>query len=139
MRPKMSTRRHPQPRERRKKTTLTSSAEGILLELRSLCLSLPETVERNSFGHPNFLAGKKAFVTFEQFSGRPSIAFRLDRRNIERLSRNPQFFATPYGRGQWLSLWVDAAFDWSLVEQLVTVSYRLVALKRMLAALNQRP
>src|SRR5215469_8038972 len=97
----------------RSKFRLKSSAEGILEELRALCLSLPEAHERNSFGHPNFVAGKKAFVTFEQFDGRPSIAFRLDRDNIERLSGNVLFFATPYGRGQWLSLRVDAVFDWS--------------------------
>jgi predicted DNA-binding protein (MmcQ/YjbR family) len=132
-------RKHQQhPREYRKGMNLTSSAEGILQELRTLCLSLPETTERNSFGHPNFVAGKRTFVTFEQYNGRPSIAFRLDRDNIERLSGNPLFFATPYGRGQWLSLWVDAAFDWSAVEKLVNASYRLVALKRMVGALDAR-
>ena len=135
----MRTRRHQQhPREHRKRMNLTSSAEGILQELRTLCLSLPETIERNSFGHPNFVAGKKTFVTFEQFDGRPSIAFRLDRDNIEQLSGNSLFFATPYGRGQWLSLWVDATFDWNVVEELVNASYRLVALKRMLVALGAR-
>jgi predicted DNA-binding protein (MmcQ/YjbR family) len=122
--------------ERRKSMPLTPSAEGILEELRALCLSLPETVERHSFGHPNFVAGKKTFVTFEQFDGRPSIAFRLDRENIERLSGNPLFFATPYGRGRWLSLRVDATFDWDIVRELVDASYRLVALKRMLVALD---
>jgi len=127
-----------QPREYRKGLNLTSSAEGILQELRTLCLSLPETTERNSFGHPNFVAGKKTFVTFEQFNGRPSIAFRLDRDNIERLSGNPLFFATPYGRGQWLSLRVDAVFDWSVVEELVKASYRRVALKRMVLTLDAR-
>lgn len=129
-------RRKQDPREHRKRTNLTSSAEGILQELRALCLSLPETVERNSFGHPNFVAGKKTFVTFEQFNGRPSIAFRLDRDHIERLSGNPLFFATPYGRGQWLSLRVDATFDWNVVKELANASYRLVALKRMLDALG---
>ena len=117
---------------------LTPSAERILGELRTLCLALPETAERGSFGHPNFLAGKKTFVTFEQFKGRPSIAFRLDRADIERLSGNPLFFATPYGRGQWLSLWIDSAFDWNIVKELVERSYRLVALKRMLVALEER-
>jgi len=117
---------------------LTPSAEGILEEVRALCLSLPETVERQSFGHPNFVAGKKTFVTFEQFDGRASIAFRLDRNNIERLSGNPLFFATPYGRGQWLSLRVDTMFDWEIVQELVNTSYRLVALKRMLVALDAR-
>jgi predicted DNA-binding protein (MmcQ/YjbR family) len=73
--------------EARPKLRLKSSTEGILEELRALCLSLPETHERNSFGHPNFVAGKKTFVTFEQFNGRPSIAFRLDRDSIARVVR----------------------------------------------------
>lgn len=124
--------------EARPKFRLKSSAEGILEEVRTLCLSLPETHERNSFGHPNFVAGKKTFVTFEQFDGRPSIAFRLDRHTIARLARNPLFFDTPYGRGEWLSLRVDSAFDWEVVRELVPISYRLVALKRMLAALDQK-
>jgi predicted DNA-binding protein (MmcQ/YjbR family) len=126
------------PHERRKRMNLTSSAKGILEELRTLCLSLPETMERNSFGHPNFVAGEKTFVTFEQFNRRPSIAFRLDHDKVERLSGDPLFFATPYGRGQWLSLWVDGAFDWNVVKELVNTSYRLVALKRMLVALDAR-
>jgi predicted DNA-binding protein (MmcQ/YjbR family) len=54
--------------------------------LRTLCLSFPGTSERASWGHPNFLAGKKAFVTFEYVHGRPSIAFRLDEDEIERLT-----------------------------------------------------
>ena len=125
-------------RMRRKKISLAAAALGVLEELRALCLSLPETTERNSFGHPSFLAGKKTFVTFEQFQGRPSIAFRMDRANIERFSGNPLFFETPYGRGQWVSLWVDATFDWKIVEELVNTSYRVVALKRMLVALDAR-
>jgi predicted DNA-binding protein (MmcQ/YjbR family) len=122
----------------RRRMNLTASAEGVLEELRTLCLTLPETAERVSFGHPNFVAGKRTFVTFEQFKGRPSIAFRLDRDDIERLSGNPLFFATPYGRGQWLSLWIDTTFDWNVVKELVERSYRLVALKRMLVALGER-
>ena len=115
---------------------LKSSTEGILEELRALCLSFPETQERNSFGHPNFVAGKKAFVTLEQFQGRPSIAFRLDTERTAHLSKDPQFFPTPYGRGQWVSMYIDGEFDWSTVKELVQASYRLVALKRMIAALD---
>lgn len=85
------------------------------------------------------MAGKKAFVALEQFDGRPSIAFRLGRDQIERFSRNRQFFTTPYGRGQWLSLWVDTTFDWSIVKELVITSYGMVALKRMLVALKHQP
>jgi len=84
------------------------------------------------------VAGQKTFVTFEQFHGRPSIAFRLGHSDIERVSGNSQFFVTPYGRGQWLSLWVDTSFDWNVVKELAITSYRLVALKRMLVALEVR-
>ncbi len=110
--------------------------EGMLGKLRALCLSLPETSERTSWNHPNFLAGKKTFVTFELIQGRPSIAFRLNHADVERLARDKQFFVTPYGRGQWISLWADLPFDWSLVGDLAAQSYRLVALKRMIAAME---
>jgi hypothetical protein len=68
--------------------------------------------------------------------GRPSIAFRLDKPDVERLLARRQFFETPYGRGQWVSVWADAAVDWTLVEELTHRSYRTVALKRMIAAMD---
>jgi predicted DNA-binding protein (MmcQ/YjbR family) len=106
-----------------------------LVRLRKLCLDLPETRERNSWGHPNFRAGKRTFVAFEWFKGRPSIAFRLNSTDIHPLLRRTQFFITPYGRGRWVSLWVDGRVSWRLVRELVQRSYRLVALKRMISAL----
>ena len=109
---------------------------GVLQRLRTECLALPETSERSSWGHPNFRAGKKTFVTFERVHGRPSIAFRLDHAEIERLTCRKQFFDTPYGRGLWISLWTDVPFNWHIVRRLVLRSYRLVALKRMIAALD---
>src|SRR4051812_1531521 len=39
-----------------------------------------------------------------------------------------QFFATPYGRGLWVSMWADKAIDWPLVVDLLRRSYRMVAL-----------
>jgi predicted DNA-binding protein (MmcQ/YjbR family) len=101
-----------------------------------MCLALPETTERSSWGHPNFRAGKKTFVTFERVQGRPSIAFRLDLVDVARLRRRKQFFVTPYGRGLWVSVWADTPLDWRVVSRLVRSSYRVVALKRMVAALE---
>ncbi len=106
--------------------------------MRSRCLALPETTEKSSWGHPNFFAGRKTFVTFEIIGGRPSIAFRLTRDEIARLLQRRQFFETPYGRGQWVSVWADGLIDWALVDDLLRRSYRTVALKRMLAALEPR-
>jgi predicted DNA-binding protein (MmcQ/YjbR family) len=106
--------------------------------LRTLGLTYPEASEAPSWGHPNFKAGKKVFVAFEQIKGRPSIAFRLEPDDVDRLLMRRQFFVTPYGRGQWVSLWADGALDWKAVADLVDRSYRVVALKRMTTALDMR-
>ena len=110
--------------------------EKTLARLRSLCLSLPESSETSSWGHPNFKAGKKTFVAFERVKGRASIAFRLDAADVDRRLKRKEFFVTPYGRGLWVSLWADGRVDWRAVEDLVERSYRVVALKRMLTALQ---
>ena len=108
----------------------------VLEKLRAMCLTFPETSESSSWGHPNFRADKRTFATFERVDERPSIAFRLDRDDVERLLRRRQFFSTPYGRGQWVSVWADKAVDWRLVGDLLQRSYRAVALQRMIAALD---
>ena len=114
------------------------SKDGVLRRLRALCLSLPETSEVSSWGHPNFRAGRKTFVTFEAVRGRASVAFRLSHTDIDLLLRREQFFATPYGQGQWVSVWADGAMDWGLVRKLVENAYRQVALKRMIAVLDAK-
>jgi len=110
----------------------------IVTRLREMCLALPETRETFSWGHPNFRAGKRTFATFEVVKGRPSIAFRLAAADVNRHLRRDSFFATPYGRGQWVSVWADSRLDWDLVADLLQRSYRTVALKRMISALDQR-
>jgi predicted DNA-binding protein (MmcQ/YjbR family) len=97
---------------------------------------LPETTEKASWGHPNFRAGKRTFAAFEIIGGRPSIAFRLPPAEVARLLRRRQFFATPYGRDLWVSLGVERAVDWRLVDDLLRRSYRTVAIKRMIDALD---
>jgi len=115
------------------------SEDKTLQRFRRLCLRLPETSEAGSFGHPNFRAGKRTFAAFEWIKGRPSLAFRLGADEVDQaLLQGDRFFATPYGRGLWASLWADRAIDWKLVEQLIEQSYRQVALKRMLAGLETR-
>jgi len=68
---------------------------------------------------------------------RPSIAFRLDTIDTDLLFRKKNFFATPYGQGRWISAWVDGRVDWRLVARLVERSYRTVASKRMIIALDR--
>ncbi len=113
------------------------TTDRVLQRLRELCLSLPETSEVGSWGHPNFRAGKRTFATFEWIKGRPSIAFRLDPPDVGLLLRRKQFFVTPYGRGLWVSLWADAPLNWRFVGHLLRRSYRVVALKRTIRVLGK--
>ncbi|MEQ1761497.1 MAG: MmcQ/YjbR family DNA-binding protein, partial [Vicinamibacterales bacterium] len=108
----------------------------IMLAARERCLSLPECRETGSWGHPNFRAGKRTYVTFEWIQGRPSIAFRVGAADVERLLGRKGSFLTPYGRGQWVSLWADGRVSWKLVASLIEQSYRTVALKGMIAILD---
>ena len=110
--------------------------DRVLQRVRKMCLALPESSEVGSWGHPNFRAGKRTFVTFEWIKGRPSIAFRLNSTDVDLLLRRRGFFVTPYGQGRWVSVWADSELNWGLVRRLLEQSYRLVALKRMTVALN---
>lgn len=108
----------------------------VFARARRLCLAFPETTETSSWGHPNFRAGRKTFCTFEILNDRPSIAFRLAPADTAAALRRKDFFVTPYGRGLWASAWVDGTVDWKLIESLLERSYRLVASKRLLTALD---
>jgi predicted DNA-binding protein (MmcQ/YjbR family) len=110
----------------------------VFARLRRLCLALPETMETSSWGHPNFRAGKKIFCAFEALGGRPSIAFRLTATEVKRLARQRHFFATPYGRGVWVSRWIDVPADPELMAALIDRSYRQVAPKRLVLLLDAK-
>jgi predicted DNA-binding protein (MmcQ/YjbR family) len=107
-----------------------------LARLRAACLAFPETREKVAWGHPTFRAGAKTFAAFEIVKSRPSIAIRVDRDNFDLFRERRGFFETPYGRGLWISVWADGKVDWRLVGALLDSGYRLVAAKRMIAALD---
>ena len=106
-------------------------------KLREICLRLPEVRETVKWGHPTFEAGKKMFAVLDHYHGRPCIAFRADPEEVDALLADAGFFEAPYAaRHGWLCLYVDRHLNWKEVEKLVLASYRLIALKRMLAALS---
>lgn len=115
-----------------------SSEEQSLDRLRRFCLSLPETTEKDSWGHPSFRAGRRTFAAFEWIKGRPSIAIFLDSDEAGAfLLHNRNFFSTPYGKGKWISIWADADLDWTMIEEFIERAYRKVALKRMISSLDE--
>lgn len=108
----------------------------VFARTRKLCLTLPGTVEETAWGHPTFRAGRKTFCAFEIIKGRPSIAFRLAPPHVDRVLTRRDAFATPYGRHQWASLWVDGDVDGKVIQSLVELGYRCVATTRLLAVLD---
>lgn len=107
--------------------------DAIARRVRQTCMALPGTTETNSWGHPNFKANGRIFVTLEWMQRRPSIALRLTSTDITSLSRKPGYFLTPYGRGQWISVWADRRLDWRTVSGLIRKSHDLTSQKRLAA------
>lgn len=117
-----------------------SDDDPYLTELRGVCLALPEATEVEAWGRPTFRAGK-IFATFSGVECRPfGVIFKPEPGDLEALIADERFYAPPYyGPGGWLALDLDAGpVDWDEVDELVEGSYRQVALKRMLAALDAR-
>ena len=103
-----------------------------------MCLALPQARETSSWGHPNFRAGPRIFCAFELFADRPSIALRLTATDARRYARKRQFFITPYGRGVWVSRWLDVDVDPELLAALIERSYRQVAPAKLIRLLDAR-
>lgn len=109
----------------------------VFVRVRRMCLALPGSSEKLAWGHPTFKAGQKMFCAFEIIRGRPSIAFRLAEKHVAAALKDVRCFAPPYGRGLWVSVWVDGTVDQKQIETFVDRSYRMVATKRLLAELPQ--
>jgi predicted DNA-binding protein (MmcQ/YjbR family) len=123
---------------RRKDGRAAVSEAAVLKRLRKVCLSLPETSETVKWGHPTFVAGHKIFAVLDEYGGRPCIAFRTDPPRQAELLRDPRFYAAPYAAAQgWVCMHADRRINWRYVSELLRGSYRMAALKRMLAALDE--
>ena len=112
--------------------------KSVLLSLlRKFCLGLPEVRETVKWGNPTFEAGKKMFAVLDQYDGKLCLAFRADLKKRKGLLADVRFFEAPYAaRHGWICLRADSPIDRHEVFGLVQDSYRIVALKRMLAALD---
>ena len=106
---------------------------AMLALLRKFCLPLPEVRETVKWGHPTFEAGKKMFAVLDHYDGKPCIAFRVSDDLRDAVLADERFSEAPYAGG-WVCL--NGKIDRGQVKELLVASYRLVALKRMIAALD---
>lgn len=119
----------------------------LLGRLRKIALALPEASERLSHGAPAWFAGdKRQFASFanhhhhdEHIAIWLAAPLGVQEALIE---DNPErFFRPPYvGVRGWVGVYLDLPEDpdWAEVAELIEDAYRLVAPKKLVAALNAR-
>lgn len=118
--------------------------DPLLIEVRAICLALPEAAEKISHGHPNFFT-KKVFAVYggmvkgdhsaETYSR--SMLFLPDPDERGALLADGRFFVPAYyGPGGWLGIDLRTAPDWAEVAELADMSYRNTAPVRLIRQLD---
>jgi hypothetical protein len=116
----------------------------VLKKIRSLCLALPETSEKQAWGGPTFRVRDKMFAMYmdnHHGDGRICVWCNSDADARDALiSADPaRFFVPPYmGPRGWLGVCLDKRLGWKRVTDLVEHAYRRTAPKRLLAELDSR-
>ncbi len=116
--------------------TATKSATR---RLQEICLTLPEAIERETWGDLTWRVREKIFAMQRQDDGRVSVWFKAPPGSqMVLIGADPdRFFAPPYvGPKGWVGMWVDQRPDWSEVDALLRRSYRLVAPKKLGALIS---
>jgi hypothetical protein len=126
-------------------------AERVLARVRKICLALPESSERLSHGEPTFFVGArdgkggKVFVAFSNnHHGDGIVAITCPAApgaQAMLIEANPDVFDRPpyVGPAGWIGVRLDTRdVDWDEVAELAEESWRLVAPKRALRALETR-
>ncbi len=113
-------------------------ADPQLARIRACCMALPDVVEFESHGRPNFRAGSRR--VFAVYGAGPdhahAVILRIDPADEEGLRADPRLFVPPYYPER-LALDLDVPdVDWVEVAELVESAYRTVASARMLRALD---
>jgi len=109
----------------------------VLARVRKICLRWPETEESIKWGRPTFTAGKKLFACVDRQQERPGVSLKVTPLLQAELIERPGCIPTPYSAWNgWVTFFTDQPVDWEELEELLRVGYRLVANKRMLAAMR---
>lgn len=111
-----------------------------LARLRSICLALPGTVEKEAWGDPTWRVGDRIFAMQKgNVEGRrPSLWVKAEPGVQEMVvaAAPDRYFVPPYvGSKGWIGLWLDRrSVDWKELAALVAESWRCMAPKRLLRA-----
>ncbi len=116
----------------------------VIAEIRRICLSMPESSEKETWGHPTFRVREAMFATCGSHPGPAGGEVQVmtmkaaEGEQESLLAEGHPFFYPNYvgGRG-WIGLIVDRDTDWVEVAELVEDSFRQIAPKRVSARLDE--
>lgn len=121
-------------------------AEPVLHRVREIALALPGAAEKVSHGHPAFYT-KKVFTYFggsrrvdgEWLQHERSVVVLLDEDERRAVAERQDSYVPAYlGPSGWIGLDLHDGTDWDEVAELLELSYRRTAGKRLIAALDAR-
>ena len=102
---------------------------------RAVCLALPETYEKEAWGHPTFRVGRdKMFASMANDGSSATCKADPDERPaLLAPEADGRYFLPAYvGSKGWVGLQLDhAGTDWDEVAELVRTSYVLIAPKKL--------
>ena len=115
-----------------------------LPRLRKICLALPEAREQIAWGEPTFRVRKKLFAMYanaDNHHGRGRSAVWIKARAVNQhlliVAHPDRFFVPPYvGPSGWVGVWLDRHVDWDELDGLLRAGYRLIAPKKLIAAIE---
>lgn len=110
--------------------------------LRSICLALPEAVEKVTWDAPTFRVRDRIFAMLHAADDRASVWCKAPPGAQAVLvgAAPERFFRPPYvGPKGWIGVWLDTAAgwqeaDWQELADLISRSYRMTAPKRLLSS-----
>ncbi|MDR7077170.1 putative DNA-binding protein (MmcQ/YjbR family) [Neobacillus niacini] len=114
---------------------------GMLDNVRTICLALPEAVEViDGFGHNTFKINRKSFVISGESEKGFSLSFKSDRETQELLLQKEHFYKTPHiGHHGWVSIQNPDQEVWEELTDLIQEAYLRAAPKRLVKKWNQKP
>ncbi len=124
---------------------MSSDGRALAAQVREICATLPETMEKLSHGEPTWFVGGKSFAMFDNNhhdAGRIAVWIRGAPGAQETLveAAPDRFFRPPYvGHRGWIGARLDVdTVDWDEVRGLLGEAWLMTAPKKILA-LWQKP
>lgn len=117
-----------------------SMSKQLTTRLRSICLALPEAIEKEAWGDPTFRVRDRIFAMEKRGDGRVSVWCKAAPGSQAILvGAEPElFFVPPYvGAKGWIGMRLDAKPDWTEVAAIVQRSYRLIAPRKLAVQLGE--